>query len=135
MIAISYMENQSFSERIDNPTKQLESSIVYWNISKQQSPKAEIKLWSPVDITTFEIQPGNPSFVVAGGYNGQIVIYNKNADSLQMTTAGDRDLITLKYRAISPPDSSHKGPICDIKFLPASLIEKRVKGKKHFDFD
>lgn len=133
-MAISYMENQTFSERIDSPTKQLESSIVYWNITNQQSPKAEIKLWSPVDITTFEIQPNNANFVVAGGYNGQLVIYNKNQSSLQMTTAGDKDLVTLKYKAISSPDASHKGPITDIKFLSANFGYHRMGERNRIVF-
>ena len=140
VIAVAYMDSLTFDERINttgdergNDTKgQFESSIVFWNFSDNQNPHAEIKLWSPVDITVFEIQPGNPNFVVAGAYNGQVIVYNKSSDAQQMTSSSSKEVKTLKYRAISPPDNSHKAPVTDIKFLPASLGYRRL-GERTFN--
>lgn len=111
------MDNLTFDDRLHNPAKQLESSIVFWNFEMRQNPKAEVKLWSPVDITTFEIQPSNPNFVVAGAYNGQILVYNKKGDAQLMTASSDKEVTTRKYKAISTPENSHRSAVTDIKFL------------------
>jgi len=124
-VAISYMDSLTFDERIHAPSKQLESSIVFWNFENKQNPHAEIKLWSPVDIVVFEIQPSDTNFVVAGAYNGQILIYNKGSDAQLMTASSEKEVKTLKYKAISTPEVSHKAPVTDIKFLPAAMGFRR----------
>ncbi len=133
VVAIAYMDSLTFDDRLSSSTRQLESSIVFWNFENRQNPHAELKLWSPVDITVFEIQPGNTSFVVAGAYNGQILIYNRASDAQLMTTTSEKEAKTLKYKAISTPDVSHHSPVTDIKFLPAQMGYRRSgeRGTSH----
>lgn len=126
------MDSLTFDERMKSSDQQMESSIVFWNFENKQNPHAELKLWSPVDITVFEMQPGNPNFVVAGAYNGQILIYNKGSDAQLMTATSEKEVKTIKYRAISSPDKSHYGPVTDIRFLPASLGYKKLNEKSTF---
>lgn len=132
VVAIAYMDNLTFDERLNSPNQQMESSIVFWNFENRQNPHAELKLWSPVDITVFEMQPGNPNFVVAGAYNGQILIYNKGSDAQLMTATSEKEVKTIKYKAISTPDKSHHGPITDIRFLQAELGFRRPGEKSIF---
>lgn len=128
------MDSYTFDERINPPQDdranenkgQFESSIVFWNFADCQNPHQEVKLWSPVDITIFEIHPENPDLVVAGAYNGQIIVYNKSNDAQLMTTSSSKEVKTLKYKAISPPDNSHRAPVTDIKFLPMQMGYRRT---------
>jgi len=119
------MDSLTFDERVNAPMKQLESSIVFWDFENRQNPHAIVKLWSPVDITVFEISPANHDFVVAGAYNGQILIYNRAANTNLMTASSDKDVKTIKYRAVSIPEESHRAPVTDIKFLPHQMGYRR----------
>ncbi len=131
VVAIAYMDSLTFNERIDNPPKQLESSIVFWNFANKQNPHAVLKLWSPVDIAVFEIQPSNPNFVVAGTYNGQVLVYNTASSEHLMTTTSEKGVKTIKYKAISAPRDSHHAPITDIRFLPKTVGYRRA-GERNF---
>ncbi len=125
MLAVSYMDNLTFGERVSTTTRVMESSIVCWNIENPQNPVAELKLWSPVDITVFEVQPSNPHYIVAGTYNGQVLAYNTSTDAQRIAASSDKEPKTLKYKAISTPDQSHKGPVTDIRFLPQQVGYRR----------
>lgn len=123
--------NQTFDDRNNETKGQFESSIVFWNFEDTQNPHPEVKLWSPVDITVFEIQPNNQNYIVAGAYNGQVIIYNKASNDQLMTTSSSKDVRTLKYKAISPPDNSHKAPVTDIKFLSGQMGYRRTGERIH----
>ena len=119
------MSNATFDDRVNSATGHSDSSIVFWNFENRQNPHAEVKLWSPVDITVFEIHPTNPNYIIAGAYNGQILVYNKATDAQLMTATSEKEVKTLKYKAISPPSDSHKAPVTDIKFLPHEFGYRR----------
>jgi hypothetical protein len=72
-VAVSLMSKKSFAERIAAFGRPTESAILMWNFRDLLHP--ELILESPFDVTAFDINPSDPNLVVAGCFNGQVVLW------------------------------------------------------------
>jgi WD40 repeat protein len=84
-------------------------------------------LEAPDDINCFQFNPVDPSIIVGGCCNGQLVVWDisKYSDVLKSTSrvsdeTKDKQFQTpsLKYDIVSSIESSHRGMVQDIHFLP-----------------
>ncbi|KAJ8277808.1 hypothetical protein GJAV_G00080320 [Gymnothorax javanicus] len=139
VIAVALTERLSFEERINDSTKLLlnPSLILFWSFSDPLNP--QLVLECPDDVLAFEFCPSDPSVIVGGCMNGQVVLWDisAHADRLQGTPAGGgsstaantntlpgfedknaNETPVMRYCAVSGIESSHKAPITDLQWLP-----------------
>lgn len=56
--------------------KSSKSFILFWNYEDMHAIDPLLILSSPLEITTFEFNPKDPSIIVAGTINGQILLWD-----------------------------------------------------------
>lgn len=65
--------------------KSSKSFILFWNYEDMHAIDPLLILSSPLEITTFEFNPKDPSIIIAGTINGQIIMWDlKNVQLGQM---------------------------------------------------
>jgi hypothetical protein len=67
------MSKKSFAERVAEFGRPTESAILIWNFRDLLHP--ELILESPFDVIAFDINPSDPNLVVAGCFNGQVILW------------------------------------------------------------
>ena len=56
--------------------KSSKSMILFWNYDDMHAIDPLVVLTSPLEILTFEFNPKDPSIIIAGGINGQILMWD-----------------------------------------------------------
>lgn len=76
IMAISLIEDLTYEERIDLNGRSFDCFIVLWDYKDLHRFTPIAILESPVEITCFEFKPDNPRYLIAGGINGQVYLYD-----------------------------------------------------------
>lgn len=76
IIAESFIENLSFDERVIFSMKSSKSHILFWNYEDMHAIDPLLILQSPLEILAFEFNPKDPTIIVAGTINGQIILWD-----------------------------------------------------------
>ncbi|KAJ3305744.1 WD repeat-containing protein 63 [Kappamyces sp. JEL0829] len=132
VLAISCTQAMGLDDRILHgfTVKAKKSVIIIWSFHDPIHP--QLILEAPEDVTCFQIHPEDPSIVVAGCMNGQIVLWDISdfQEMLQSsrkteTEAGDRNgegeqssAPCVRFAVVSSIESSHRGPVSDVHWLP-----------------
>ncbi|KAK6180530.1 hypothetical protein SNE40_012670 [Patella caerulea] len=135
VVAVAVAQRLSFDERIDNASKIImnPSLILIWSFADPIHP--QLLLEAPDDIYSFQWCPSDPNIIVAGCYNGQVVLWDistvadrlkqrgQNKTKKTMVLPGFEDPNALKtpvvrYCAVSSIEHSHKARITDIQWIP-----------------
>ena len=143
IIAESFVENLEFDHRVIFSMKSSKSVILFWNYENMHAIDPLLILTSPLEIMTFEFNPKDPSIVIAGTINGQILMWDlKNIDVIISSKKKSKKSEKNSMKEIQPaimsalqdPGSiqpitdtirrnvpSHKSPILCIKWFPSGL--------------
>jgi WD40 repeat protein len=128
--------------------KSSKSFILFWNYEDLHAIDPLLILTSPLEVLTFEFNPKDPNFVVAGTINGQIMMWDlKNVQIGQSTKKKGgkseknaiREIAPSLMSALQDPTNitpvtdqikrnipSHKSPVACLKWFPSGLeIEMR----------
>ena len=76
IIAESFTENLTYEERVIFSMKSSKSFILFWNYEDLHAIDPLLVLTSPLEVLTFEFNPKDPSIIVAGTINGQIMLWD-----------------------------------------------------------
>ncbi|KAM9358400.1 dynein axonemal intermediate chain 3 [Symphorus nematophorus] len=114
------------------------SFIVFFSFSDPSNP--QLLLECPDDIFAFEFCPSDPNIIVGGCINGQVVLWDISAHvtHLERTSHSDENVSVnndtfdlddnkenktpvVHCSAVSALESSHKGPITDVQWLPPTF--------------
>ena len=89
IVAVSCGDSYSFNERIDLSFIQSNFLILIWSFVDPIHP--QLFLEAPDTVRCFQFNPSNPSVIVGGCSNGQIVLWNIEdyQDRLQLSKATD----------------------------------------------
>jgi dynein intermediate chain 3, axonemal len=123
--------------------KSSRSFILFWNYEDMHAIDPLLILSSPLEITAFEFNPKDPSIIVAGTINGQIILWDlKNLQLGQSAKKKGKRAEKNEIREISPslmsalqdPTNiiavtdqikrnvpSHKTPVVGLKWFPSTL--------------
>ena len=123
--------------------KSSKSFILFWNYEDMHAIDPLLILSSPLEITTFEFNPKDPSIIVAGTINGQILLWDlKNVQLGQNNKKKGkrseknevRDINPSLLSALQDPSNiipvsdqirrnvpSHKTPVVCLKWFPSTL--------------
>ncbi len=107
---------------------------------------------APEDVTCFQIHPDDPSIIVAGCINGQIVLWDiseyqemlqsstRKTENEQVVTQGEEHsgVPSVRFSVVSSIESSHRGVVTDLHWLPkhfeiannGELVENGENGDK-----
>lgn len=86
IIAESFIQNLSYDERVVFSMKSSKSLILFWNYEDMHAIDPLLLLSSPLEITVFEFNPKDPSIIIAGTINGQIMMWDlKNVQLGQLS--------------------------------------------------
>jgi WD40 repeat protein len=75
-VAESFTENLSFDERAVLSGKSYKSRILFWDFEDIHSITPILILVSPIEIVCFDFNPRDPNLVIAGGINGQVLMWD-----------------------------------------------------------
>jgi len=134
IVAGSLIEDISYNDRISLSGKNMDSSILFWNLKDIYMSKPIFELQAPFEITVFEFHPQKPNIIVCGLMNGQIALFILETDynTKYIQNKSDRDVPCFKTRIMSSIDKTHKSLVLDIKFIPSSMtLEKMAIAKKN----
>ncbi|XP_069560869.1 dynein axonemal intermediate chain 3 [Brachyistius frenatus] len=103
------------------------ASIVFYSFSNPSHP--QLLLECPEDIFAFEFCPSNPNIIVGGCVNGQVVLWDLSAHVVYLQDPEDNkknNTTVVRYRAVSAFETSHKGPVTDVQWLPQTFEVTRT---------
>lgn len=103
------------------------SLILIWSFQDPIHP--QLILEAPDDINCFKFNPIESSIIVGGCINGQLVLWDisKYSDFLKSTRGSDDtkekkfQTPSLKYDIVSSIESSHRGMVQDLHWLPQNF--------------
>jgi WD40 repeat protein len=132
VLAVSCTQSIGLDEKIQKgfTSSSKQSVIILWSFQDPIHP--QLILEAPEDVTCFQINPLDSSMIVAGCYNGQVVLWDisEYQERLQSSRKSDSEnshgnereqktqVPSVKYQVVSAIEASHRGPITDIKWLP-----------------
>ncbi|MBN3297136.1 WDR63 protein, partial [Amia calva] len=139
VIAVAVTERLSFEDRINLSTKLLlsPSLILFWSFSDPINP--QLRLECPDDIYCFEFCPSDPTIIVGGCFNGQVVLWDismyterlqnsrtgggKHAPTNTKSLSGfehrpESEAPIVRYCAIAAIETGHQAPVTDVQWLP-----------------
>lgn len=129
VVAVSCLENASLDERVTQSGKVRSSLILIWNFVDPIHPQALLE--APSDVTIMRFHPSNPTTLVAGCANGQILYYDlaasfKGPNSYQPLKEGDTsgsqraNIPLIPYTVASSIEGSHKTAVADLVWLSSA---------------
>lgn len=143
IIAESFVENLDFDNRVIFSMKSSKSVILFWNYEDMHAIDPLLVLSSPLEIMTFEFNPKDPSIIIAGAINGQIMMWDlkgleigtSSKKKVKKTQTGStKEILPVITSVLQDPASvqqvsdtvkrnvaSHKAPIVCIRWLPSGL--------------
>lgn len=143
IIAESFIENLEFDQRVIFSMKSSKSVILFWNYEDMHAIDPLLVLTSPLEVMTFEFNPKDPSIIIAGTINGQIMMWDLKGMDIGITSKKKvKKSVNNSVREVQPvitsvlqdPSSiqvvsdtvkrnvaSHKAPITCIKWFPPGL--------------
>lgn len=123
---MSCTQRNSYEDRIELGcnVRPKSSLILIWSFQDPIHP--QLILEAPDDISCFQFNPVDPSIIVGGCVNGQLVAWDISAysevlKSIRSTEDGKEKKFqtpTMKYEIVSSIESSHRGIVQDIHWLP-----------------
>ncbi|KAJ3000575.1 WD repeat-containing protein 63 [Globomyces sp. JEL0801] len=133
ILAVSCTHAFGFEDRIHIgfTTKSKQSVIIIWSFQDPINP--QLILEAPEDVTCFQINPLDPSIIVAGCINGQIVLWDISEfhEKLKSSRKADADgnpnedtkdkksaIPSIRFAVVSSIEASHRASITDIRWLP-----------------
>lgn len=138
VVAISCVQRVTFDEKIEmnSSVRSKQALILIWSFHDPIRP--QLILEAPDDIMSFQFNPVDPSLVIGGCVNGQLVLWDisEYQDKLRQNrktrgTENDNnnskdnnknvDTPVLRYFGVSSIEFSHKAPITDLMWLPRHL--------------
>lgn len=94
------------------------SFIYFFSGNKISEP--EIILDHSVSLISHAFHPLNPSLIVAGSYNGEIILWDLSSSTSNISSSSSSSLSDIQPLAISQiTNYSHFEPIIDIKWIPS----------------
>ena len=143
IIAESFVENLDFDNRVIFSMKSSKSVILFWNYEDMHAIDPLLVLSSPLEIMTFEFNPKDPSIIIAGAINGQIMMWDlkgleigtSSKKKVKKTQTGStKEILPVITSVLQDPASvqqvsdtvkrnvaSHKAPIVCIRWFPSGL--------------
>ena len=143
IIAESFVENLDFDNRVIFSMKSSKSVILFWNYENMHAIDPLLVLSSPLEIMTFEFNPKDPSIIIAGTINGQIMMWDLKGLEIGISskkkvkkaqTGSTKEILPVITSVLQDPASvqqvsdtvkrnvaSHKAPIICIKWFPSGL--------------
>ena len=116
LMAVSFIEDLTYEERIDINGKSYESSIIIWDYEDLHRFTPIAILECPVEVVCFEFKPDDSRYLIAAGINGQVFLY---------------DLIKLTKIDINTPLNSKRTTLTkfnkDIEFIKPVLSSAIVE--------
>lgn len=116
IMAVSFVEDLTYEEKIDVNGRSYEGFIVLWDYEDLHRFTPIAILECPVEVSCFEFKPDDPRYLVAGGVNGQVFLY---------------DLIKLTKVDMNAPLNSKRTTITkfnkDIEFIKPALSSAIVE--------
>lgn len=133
VLAISCTQALGYDDRITHgfTVKSKKSVILIWSFHDPIHP--QLILEAPEDVSCFQIHPQDPSIIVAGCINGQLVLWDitEYQEKLQSSRKADKDSAedkgehlnapTVLFAIVSSIESSHRGPVTDLHWLPKNF--------------
>ncbi|XP_075038119.1 dynein axonemal intermediate chain 3 [Mixophyes fleayi] len=134
LVVVSLMEQLSFEDRVNISSKLIlkPSLILIWNLNDPIHP--QLMLECPDDISCFQFCPSDPTILVGGCINGQVVLWDISAYTERLTAktsatknTGPKSSLEpkhsnqphlVRYCAVSSIEHGHKDVITDIHWLP-----------------
>ena len=123
--------------------KSSKSVILFWNYEDMHAIDPLLVLSSPLEIMTFEFNPKDPSIIIAGAINGQIMMWDlkgleigtSSKKKVKKTQTGStKEILPVITSVLQDPASvqqvsdtvkrnvaSHKAPIVCIRWFPSGL--------------
>ncbi|CAL8465448.1 g4984 [Coccomyxa elongata] len=105
--------------------------VLVWNFVDVLQP--EYVLDAPVEVGTFQINPGMPHMVVGGCATGQVMLWDTSSHEEHLAmpssktayaTDGKKAPASIPHRYISGVEYSHRGPVQAVQWLPGMNITK-----------
>ena len=133
VLAISCTQAFGFDDRITHgfTVKSKKSVILIWSFHDPIHP--QLVLEAPEDVGCFQIHPQDPSIIVAGCVNGQIVLWDisEYQEKLQSSRKSDKESAndqdehqnapTVRFSIVSSIESSHRAAVTDLHWLPKNF--------------
>ncbi|KAF4656072.1 WD repeat domain 63 [Perkinsus chesapeaki] len=154
VVAVSYLHNLTFGQKVQNAGKPRPSCILLWSFHDSLSPHAA--LHSPNEVSTFSFCPTDRRFVIGGLVTGQLALWRLTDQELGITSAKrgkvprkkkdketkkekeksvakSRTVLQINHKLLSTIDESHKRACTSIAWLPhwvdvvrkGSCVDKR----------
>eukprot|EP00357_Protocruzia_adherens_P017227 CAMPEP_0114985762 /NCGR_PEP_ID=MMETSP0216-20121206/8050_1 /TAXON_ID=223996 /ORGANISM="Protocruzia adherens, Strain Boccale" /LENGTH=739 /DNA_ID=CAMNT_0002348121 /DNA_START=37 /DNA_END=2256 /DNA_ORIENTATION=+ len=145
VIAASFVENNTFEQRVDKSGKDIPSSILIYKFEDLHVMEPQFILISPVEINRFEFNPQDTNIIVGGCLNGQIIVWDlaeakeklaekkskakrRQRDFNKMDKGQDEDDLIIKHKFLSPIAESHKSAVVSLQWMPEKM-ELKAKGQ------
>lgn len=81
VVAVACTEPTSFSERVEQAGTPKTYAILVWSFRDPIHP--ELVLESPVEVFSFQCNPLQPDIMVAGCYNGQVIMWDISMEEVR----------------------------------------------------
>ena len=125
-VAVALTSKRSFGERVAAFGRPVDCAILVWNFHDLIHP--ECILESPHEVTSFDFNPVEPSTIVAGCINGQVIVWDcgeaLQSRAQQGPTEEHKDCV-VQHKCMAMLESSHRSPVTSLKWLPGWEVSSK----------